>query len=245
MHFHNISIFSVLFFFISSSNALGDEQIPSYSSELKVFMEEQTKAKDPFSAEDRAVMAKAGESLARKMPQPGLPAGQKAPAFILQDAFGNKVSLYEELKQGPVILVFYRGAWCPFCNLHLHILHRSQDAFKKYNAQMIAITPQLPDKSAEQINKDAYSFKVLSDLDSTVMKAYKLYFELDDDLIHVYKKHGLDIEAYNGEGRNALPVPGTFVIDQSGIIRASFADTDYTKRVEPTEIVQALKDLSK
>ena len=110
---------------------------------------------------------------------------------------------------------------------------------------MIAITPQLPDKSAEQINKDGFPFKVLSDLDSKVMKAYKLYFELNDELIGIYKKHGLDIEAYNGQGRNVLPVPGTFVIDQNGIIRASYADTDYTKRVEPAEIVQALQNLKK
>lgn len=245
MHFHSNCSFFILFFFMSSTHAMDDTPIPSYSTELKAFMTEQTKVKDPFSAEDRAVMAEASESLAHQMPQPGLAVGQKAPAFILQDAFGNKVSLYDELKQGPVILVFYRGAWCPFCNLHLHILHKSQDTFAKYNAQMIAITPQQPDKSAEQINKDNYAFKVLSDLDSNVMKAYKLYFELNDELIQVYKKHGLDIEAYNGQGRNVLPVPGTFVIDQNGIIRASYADTDYTKRVEPAEIVQALKNLNK
>ena len=207
MHFHSTSIFCVLFLFISSAHALDNKKIPSYSTELKAFMEERTKAKDPFSAEDRAIMAQAGESLARDMPKPGLAAGQKAPAFILQDAVGKKVNLYEELKQGPVILVFYRGAWCPYCNLHLHTLHKSQDAFKQYNAQMIAITPQLPDKSAEQINKDGFPFKVLSDLDSKVMKAYKLYFELNDELIGIYKKHGLDIEAYNGQGRNVLPVP--------------------------------------
>ena len=112
---------------------------------------------------------------------------------------------------------------------------------KKYDAQLVLVTPQTPDKSAEQIRKDKYTFEVLSDLDSQVMKDYHLYFELPDELLAVYKKHGLDIEAFNGEGRVVLPVPGSFVIDQQGIIRAMYAETDYKKRMEPSEIISALE----
>lgn len=86
-------------------------------------------------------------------------------------------------------------------------------------------------------------FKVLSDLDSQVMKAYNLYFELDDQLVQVYKKNGLDIETYNGRGRNVLPVPATSIIDRNGIVRAMFAYADYTKRAEPADIVLALDKL--
>jgi len=161
----------------------------------------------------------------------------------LPNAYGKKVSLYSQLKKGPVILTFYRGAWCPFCNIELHALKKSMPWFKKYKAQVIAVTPQKPDQSLSQIKKAKYPFKILSDLDSKVMKAYKLYFRLDPALVLLYKKHGLDVESYNGKGRTVLPVPGTFVIDQQGIIRAAFSNVDYKVRMEPAAILAALKKL--
>ncbi|WP_126454965.1 peroxiredoxin-like family protein [Sulfuriflexus mobilis] len=201
------------------------------------------KGSSKFSAEDRAIMQRSASSLAEKMPAPGLRVGEKAPDFTLPNAFGMPVSLYKELKKGPVVLVFYRGAWCPFCNLHLHELKKAQPEFVRYAAQLITITPQKPDRSAQQIRKDDYSFEVLSDLDSKVMKAFRLYYELDPELNEVYLKHGLDIAAYNGPGRTVLPVPGSFVIDKSGIVRAMHADTDYKQRMATSEIIKALKDL--
>lgn len=128
--------------------------------------------------------------------------------------------------------------------MHLHVLQDSLPQFKKYGAQLITITPQTPDKSAEHIGKDGYPFEVLSDLDSQVMKNYKLYYELPDDLLAVYKNHGTDLEAFNGAGRNVLPVPGSFVIDSNGIIRAMQAQTDYMLRMEPGAIIEALKTIS-
>ena len=115
--------------------------------------------------------------------------------------------------------------------------------FKKYGAQLILVTPQTPDKSKGQIEKDKYTFEVLSDLDSKVMKQYKLFYKLDSELVRVYKKLGLDVESFNGKGRNVLPIAGTFVIDKKGIIRAVHADVDYKKRMEPQEIIDALKKL--
>jgi len=135
------------------------------------------------------------------------------------------------------------GAWCPFCNLHLHVLNESLPEFKRLGAQLVTITPQKPDKSADQIKKSAYPFKVLSDLDSRVMKAYRLYYEMDAELVKVYNKLGLDIAKFNGPGRYELPVPGSFVIDQKGIVRARHAVTDYTQRMEPAAIVEALEAL--
>jgi len=127
--------------------------------------------------------------------------------------------------------------------MHLHVLQQSLAEFKKYGAQLITITPQTPDKSVEQFEEKGYPFEVLSDLDSKVMKDYKLYFELPADLVDVYNKHGLDIEAFNGKGRNLLPVPGSFVIDTDGIVRAMHADADYKKRMEPSAIIDALKKM--
>lgn len=220
------------------------ESITSYQASLNQYIEKSKSAKSPFSEADIAIMKKAGDSLAISMPSPGIKVGEKAPEFKLSNALGKKVTLSNELKKGPVVLVFYRGAWCPFCNMHLHALQQSLPQFKKYGAQLITVTPQTPDKSAAQIKKDGYPFEVLSDLDSKVMQDYKLYFELPADLIAVYKKHKLDIEAFNGPGRNVLPVPGSFVIDKKGIIRAMQAQTDYKIRMEPVTIIDALKKIS-
>ena len=220
------------------------ESIPSYQESLNQFIEKSKSSKSPYSAADRAIMKKAGESLAADMPDPGIKVGEKAPEFTLSNALGKKVSLKDELKKGPVVLVFYRGAWCPFCNMYLHTLQKSLPEFKKYAAQLITVTPQTPDKSSAQNEKDSYPFEVLSDLDSKVMQDYKLYFELPDELVAVYKKHNLNIEGFNGTGRNVLPVPGSFVIDQKGIVRAMQAQTDYKIRMEPAAIIDALKKIS-
>lgn len=223
----------------------GDQALPSYQQQRNQFMEKQKQSgkTSPFSAEERQVMKQSAENLAKNLPNPGLKVGSKAPNFTLKNAFGEKISLSKQLKKGPVVLVFYRGAWCPFCNMHLHILQKSLSAFKKHGAQLITVTPQTPAKSAGQIKKDKYPFEVLSDLDDKVMKAYNLYYTLEPELISVYKKHGLDVEAFNGKGRTALPVPGTFVIDKNGIIRGVHADVNYKERMEPEAIVNILKKL--
>lgn len=235
-----------------SASAEEKEKLPNISSQVKKMMEKgkkkgdtkkSTKKKSGFTKADYALMQKAQQDLSKRLPDPGLKVGQKAPDFVLPDAYGKKVSLYSQLKNGPVILTFYRGAWCPFCNIELHALKQSMPWFKKYNAQVIAVTPQKPDKSLSQIKKAKYPFKILSDLDSKVMKAYKLYFRIDPALVVLYKKHGLDVESYNGKGRTVLPVPGTFVIDQKGIIQAAFSNVDYKVRMEPAAILAALKKL--
>ena len=234
--------FSLLLLLAPAGNAAAVE-LPSYQQSLDQYTEKAAQEKSPFSASDMAVMEKAGKDLASSMPDPGIKVGEKAPDFVLNNALGKAVNLKDELKQGPVVLVFYRGAWCPFCNMHLHVLQQSLPEFKQYGARLITITPQTPDKSIEQFKQKGYPFEVLSDLDNKVMKDYRLYFELPDELVAVYKKHGLDIEAFNGKGRNVLPVPGSFVIDTSGVVRAMHADTDYKQRMEPSAIIDALKQM--
>lgn len=215
--------------------------LPNYGRMLEKYTQASKNKSSPFSENELAIMESSTRKLAVKIPNPGIRVGKSAPSFVLNNAFGKPVSLKEQLKKGPVVLVFYRGAWCPYCNMHLHALQNSLSAINQYGAQLIAITPQRPDKSVEQIKEKDLSFEVLSDLDSRVMKAYNLHYELPGDLVEVYKKHGLDIEAYNGAGRAILPVPGTFVIDKAGIVRAMHADVDYKQRMEPSVIIDALK----
>ena len=239
----SFSFFSL--FFIPLNSIYASDSVPSYQDALDHFIEKSKKKKKNggFSKSDKAIMKKSGEDLAKNMPSPGLKAGDMAPDFTLKNAFGKNVTISNVLKKGPVILSFYRGAWCPFCNLQLHTLHKSMPVFKKYNAQLVLVTPQTPDKSKGQIKKGKYTFEVLSDLDSHVMKIYNLFYKLDAELVKVYKKNGLDVESFNGKGRTVLPVPGTYVIDQKSIIRAAYADTDYKKRMESQTILDVLKKM--
>lgn len=238
------------FFFLSLLCVAGGSVVAgtgqSYEQARDRYLQQQKqKAKQPkFSSQDRTVMQQAAEKLKQRLPKPGLKPGAQAPDFVLPNAAGSPVSLREKLKSGPVVLVFYRGAWCPFCNLHLHTLQQHLPEFRDYGAQLLAITPQRPDKSQLQIKKDKLSFEVLSDLDDSVMQAYQLYYKLDPELVQVYIRHGLDVAEYNGPGRTVLPVPGTFIIDTQGIIRAAHADTDYKQRMEPQAIIRVLHQLA-
>lgn len=241
-----VTLLTALYLLPVMADEAAAPQASSYKAAREAFEAKGKKnSKGPkFSEADRAVMKKAAEDLARAMPSPGLKVGAKAPDFILNNAFGKPVGLASALKKGPVVLVFYRGAWCPFCNLHMHALQASLPKFEALGAQLIAVTPQQPDRSQAQIKKDGYPFEILSDLDSKVMKAYRLYYELSPELVVVYKRFGLDVAAFNGPGREVLPVPGTFVIDSRGVIQAVHADTDYKERMEPTAIIAALKKMA-
>jgi peroxiredoxin len=216
--------------------------LPSYQQSLEAFQAERAKAGGPkLDAADRAVMERAAADLAAAMPDPGLPVGGGAPDFRLPNAFGESVRLSDLLADGTVVLTFYRGAWCPYCNLQLRALHQALPQIEARGARLVAVTPQLPDKSRQQVEDDGYPFEVLSDLDDEVMQAYELYFEVPSDLSTVYRERlGLDLAEYNGPGRHVLPVPATFIIDSGGVIRAAFADVDYRQRMEPAAIIAAL-----
>ncbi len=218
--------------------------LPSYQQALQTFQAERAAAAPKLDAADRAVMEQAAATLAEAMPDPGLPVGARAPDFTLPNAFGDEVRLAEILAQGPVVLTFYRGAWCPYCNLQLRTLQQALPQLEAHGARLIAVTPQVPDQSRKQLEADGYPFEILSDLDDQVMQAYDLYFEVPADLSAVYQNRlDLDLADYNGPGRYVLPVPATFVIDTDGVIRAAFADVDYRQRMEPTAIVSALAKL--
>jgi peroxiredoxin len=245
--FHYNHLWLIAGFALPLPGASGERlSVASYRADLETFQAERAAAGGPdFSAADRALMQQASDDLARTMPEPGLRVGDLAPDFTLPNAKETPVRLYERLARGPVVLSFYRGAWCPYCNLQLRGLQQSLPAFERLGAQLIAVTPQRPDRSLAQVEADGYRFEILSDLDSSVMRAYRLYFEVPPTLSDLYqRKLGLDLAEYNGPGRYLLPVPGTYVLDSQGRVRAAFADTDYTRRMEPAEILAALEQLA-
>lgn len=170
--------------------------------------------------------------------------GHKAPDFVLTNHQGEKVSLSNMLKSGPVVLTWYRGGWCPFCNMQLQYLQRSLPVFRELGANLLALTPEKPDGSLSVKEKNELEFEVLSDFNNEVAKSYGIVFKLNDEVSDLYKNtFNLDLEAYNNSDSDELPVPATYLIDQSGIVRYAYLNADYTKRAEPKDILEALKDL--
>jgi peroxiredoxin len=194
-----------------------------------------------LSEEDRALLMRGLDEIEARMPDPGLRPGDIAPDFALRNAGGKRVRLYDLLSQGPVVLTFYRGIWCPYCNLQLRALTETLPLIESYGAQLVAVTPQKPDFSVQQAENDRYPFQILSDLESSVMKSYRLYYELPEELKELYiRRYHFDLAEYNGKGRYVLPVPGTFIIDMDRRISAAFAKADYTQRMEPADILGIL-----
>lgn len=175
---------------------------------------------------------------------PGLAVGDQAPEFVLPDAEGRPVSLSERLAAGPVVLVFYRGEWCPYCNTHLRALQAALPDITANSASLIAISPQAPDHALSMTEKAELSFDVLSDVDQKVIRAYKVQFTVPADLqdLHVNVFHN-DLRSHTADGSWNLPVPATFVIDPAGIVRAAHVSPDYRTRMEPAAIIAALSNL--
>jgi peroxiredoxin len=171
--------------------------------------------------------------------------GKIAPDFVLPNPKGNLISLANLLIKGPVVVTFYRGSWCPYCNIQLRALQACLPDIHALDAQLVAISPQVPDDSlnADEINN--MDFIVLSDQDAYIASQYGVAWKVPEFLIeHMRKDRNLDLEAINNGNNSVLPIPATFVIDSDGKIVWRFVDVDYRTRSEPNDIIEALKKLS-
>lgn len=162
--------------------------------------------------------------------------GDLAPDFTLPDAYGRSVSLSGLLPKGPAVVAFYRGSWCPYCNLQLRAYQSVLPDITHLGATLVAISPQTPDASMEIVDKASLTFPVLSDLGNRVARTYRLVFVLPE----VLRPYTANLPQYNGDHSWELPLPGTFVIGQDGMIRLAFVHADYTKRLEPADILAAI-----
>jgi len=167
----------------------------------------------------------------------------KLPTFSLPNQNGQTVNLIDLLKKGPVVITFYRGGWCPYCNLELKAYQEQLANINAENATLVAITPELPDASLSTSEKNELGFEVLSDIDAKYAKSLGLVFSLPEELRPIYLSFGIEVEKHNGEGQFDLPLAATFIITKDGTVASSFVDADYTARQEPAEIVTALKTL--
>lgn len=170
-----------------------------------------------------------------------LKAGDRAPAFTLHDPDGKPVSSAKLLAQGPLVVSFYRGVWCPYCNMELQALQAALPDFEASGAKLVAISPQTAVNSRKSVRQNALGFPILSDTHNDVAASFGLRFELPDYLVELYKALKNDLPSFNGDPSWTLPMPGRFVIGQDGIILYAEVNPDYTRRPEPEDMLPALR----
>ena len=181
------------------------------------------------------------ELIAQHVKDNALQIGQKVENFSLANHNGENIELADLLKKGPVIISFYRGGWCPYCNLELKALNDYLPQFKTQSAQLIAISPQLPDETLSTAQKNDLEFDVLCDVSNKVAEQFGLLFTLDESIQTLYTQFGIDFEHYYGDKSFKLPLPATYVINQEGVITYAFLSEDYTLRAEPIDVMTALE----
>ncbi len=169
--------------------------------------------------------------------------GDQAPDFTLPGAGGGNISLAEQLARGPVVLSFYRGGWCPFCDLEFKALHDKLEEITNAGATLIGVAPETIENTIQTKNAKGIQFELCSDEGNRVANEYGLVITVDEALRPLYLEWGINIPEANGDDSYRLPVPATYVIDSSGKIRAAHVDKDYTRRMEPDAIVAALHAL--
>jgi peroxiredoxin len=171
--------------------------------------------------------------------------GQPAPALKLPDATGKTVEVAELAKSGPVVIVWYRGQWCPYCNLELAAYRERLAEFRAAGAAVVAVSPQTPDNTLSTAEKAKLEFPVLSDAGNKAAREWGLVFKLGADLLEVYKGFGLDLSKFNGDSaKDELPLAATFVVGSDGKIAFVHADADYTVRAEPADVLAVVKKLT-
>ncbi len=173
-----------------------------------------------------------------------LKAGDKAPEFTLNDPDGQPVSSAELLAKGPLVVSFYRGVWCPYCNMELQALEAALPEFQKLGASLVAISPQTAVNSRKSVRQNALGFPILSDTRNDVAAAFGLRFELPDYLVELYKGLKNDLPAFNGDPSWTLPMPARYVIGKDGVILYAEVNPDYTRRPEPDDMLPALRAAS-
>lgn len=166
--------------------------------------------------------------------------GEQIPEFSLPNVYGKKVNSTEILKNGKIILAFYRGSWCPYCNLELKSLQDNISRIKERNAVLIAISPQSPDHSLAMVEKNNIEFEVLTDHNNDFAKKLGIVFQLQDFVLPYYQNLGIDLAIFNKNNENTLPIPAVFVVDENNKVLYKFLDVNYMNRVNVEELIQIL-----
>ncbi len=210
---------------------------------LDAFRADFIAGKPPYNTppEIHPIMARATQELiASGQAERALKVGDKAPAFTLNDAEGNPVVSSDLLARGPLIITFYRGVWCPYCNMELQALQDELPAFTAAGASLIAISPQLAASSRKAQRTNHLTFPILHDAGNDVAAAFGLRFTMPDYLIELYASRQNDLPVTNGDDSWTLPMPSRYVIAQDGTIVYAEVNPDYTRRPEPQDMLAVL-----
>jgi peroxiredoxin len=194
--------------------------------------------------EGKALRLRAIEEVEKSGQAPGLAVGEQIPSFVLPDASGDLVSSDELLAHGPLVISFYRGDWCPYCNLELRALEQASPEIGKLGASIVAISGQRPDAAAGLSEKYELSFPVLSDVDQVAIRAFKLRYDVPAELRAMFEARRNDLSQRNADGSWTLPISATYVADETGKIVLRHCDPEWRVRLDPEEIIGALEKLA-
>ena len=210
--------------------------------ELEAFREKSSKSAPP----ERIRIYEQGIEEVRKsgVADKALKVGDRAPDFELPGANGKKVKLSELISHGPVVVTWYRGGWCPYCNIALRGFQKRLPEIRAAGATLVAISPETPDNTLSTAEKNHLDFEVLSDHGNKVAHAYGVAYKIPRVIVEQFKGR-LDLARHNGDESGTLPLGATYVIDREGTIRYAFVDADYRKRAEPSHVLAALRGLDK
>jgi len=211
---------------------------------LDAFKADFKAGKPPYNAspEIHAIMERATAELAASgQACLAIKAGDRAPLFTLKDQNANDVSSADLLAQGPLVVTFYRGVWCPYCNLELQAINDVLPQIRAHGANVVAISPQTAVNSRKAVRENRLSFPVLSDVGGETSAAFGLRFSLPEYLIDIYKRRRNDLPAFNDDPSWTLPMPARYIIGQDGVVLYSEVNPDYTRRPDPSDMFPVLE----
>ncbi|MGV1793585.1 peroxiredoxin-like family protein [Rhizobium sp. A37_96] len=213
-------------------------------SKLDVFKADFEAGKPPYNVPYSVIetMHRAtAELIASGAAQRALKAGDSLPVFTLFDPDGNIVSSADLLARGPLVISFYRGVWCPYCNMELQALQEALPQFEELGAKLVAISPQNSVNSRKSLRQNNLTFPILSDPHNDIAAAFGLRFEMPNYLVELYKSLKNDLPSFNGDASWTLPMPARYVVGQDGVILYAEVNPDYTRRPEPEDMLPALR----
>jgi peroxiredoxin len=194
------------------------------------------------STETAALIAADNASL-QDLATGALKAGATFPALVLPNQTGGTTDLATLMDAGPLVVTFYRGGWCPYCNIELRAYQDALSDIAASGARLVAISPETPDNTLSTAEKNALAFDVLSDTDGRLADALGIRFMLSPAIKALYQKFGHDLPVHNGDGQWSLPMPATYVVAKGGRIALAHVDADYRTRLEPGTALAALRAL--
>lgn len=207
----------------------------------ETLQEANTRSRNKIPKEILSVMDNATNKLISEgISKQAIQEGEAFPEFSLPNVKNKSVSLTTLTEKGPLVISFYRGGWCPYCNIELRALQQALPEFNKRGANLVAVSPETPDNSLSTTEKNELSFEVLSDVDNLLAKQIGLVFKLPNEIQSIYDSFGIDVAKHNDNDKFELPVAATIVVNKSGRVVYRFVNEDYTKRAEISEIIYAL-----